>query len=138
MRPLTCWQQDSLLLAGPGIYPQIYHRTLCPAVLIYKGSNNNQRSGRIISNGEKKMERHITNGETFHLSWQTNPLGSNLTRWPPSLHLPKKAFLSLSIWPRREHACTLNWNESLIICFENCPSVSYSYRQSKNRMMTLL
>ena len=26
-----------LLLTGPGIYPQIYHRTPCPAVLICKG-----------------------------------------------------------------------------------------------------
>ena len=26
-----------LLLTGPGIYPQIYHRIPCPAVLICKG-----------------------------------------------------------------------------------------------------
>ena len=25
IRPLPCWQQDSVLLAGPGIYPQIYY-----------------------------------------------------------------------------------------------------------------
>ena len=37
IRPLTFWQQDSLLLAGPGIYPQIYHRTPCPEVLTCKG-----------------------------------------------------------------------------------------------------
>ena len=36
-RPLPCQQQDSLLLICPGIYPQIYHRTPCPAVLICKG-----------------------------------------------------------------------------------------------------
>ena len=31
------WQQDSLLLTGPEIYPQIYDRTPCPAALICKG-----------------------------------------------------------------------------------------------------
>ena len=36
-RPFPCWQQDSLPLICPGIYPQIYHRTSRPAVLIYKG-----------------------------------------------------------------------------------------------------
>ena len=29
----------SLYLAGPGIYPKIYHRTSCPAVLICRVSN---------------------------------------------------------------------------------------------------
>ena len=28
---------NRILLTGPGIYPQIYHRTPCPAVLICKG-----------------------------------------------------------------------------------------------------
>ena len=36
-RPLPWWQQDSWLLTGPGIYPQVYQRTPYPAVLIYKG-----------------------------------------------------------------------------------------------------
>ena len=36
-RPLPCWQQDFLLLICPRIYPQIYHRTPRPAVLICKG-----------------------------------------------------------------------------------------------------
>ena len=30
-------EQDSLFLAGPRIYPQVYHRAPCPAVLICKG-----------------------------------------------------------------------------------------------------
>ena len=37
IKPLPCWKQFSLLLTGPGIYPQIYHRAPCPAVLICKG-----------------------------------------------------------------------------------------------------
>ena len=36
-RPLPCWQQDSLLLICPGIYPQIYHRSPCPVVFTCKG-----------------------------------------------------------------------------------------------------
>ena len=36
MRNLTNFdsycQQDSLLLTGPGIFPQVYHRTPCAAV----------------------------------------------------------------------------------------------------------
>ena len=34
--PLPCWLQDSLLLTGPEIYWQIYHRNPCPVVLIWK------------------------------------------------------------------------------------------------------
>ena len=37
-------------MTGPGIYPQVYHRTPCPAVLIVRGSNGKQRRGRIVSN----------------------------------------------------------------------------------------
>ena len=49
----------ALLLICPGVYPQIYHRTPCPAVLICKWVKKKQRRGRIISN--------FTNakGETF-------------------------------------------------------------------------
>ena len=54
---LPCWQQDSVLLTGPGIYPQIYHRAPCPAVLLCKGYNKQQRRGRVISN--------FTKGQTF-------------------------------------------------------------------------
>ena len=53
-RPLPCCLQDSLLLICPGIYPKIYHRTPCPAVLIFKGSNKKQRRGRIISSFSKR------------------------------------------------------------------------------------
>ena len=37
-----------VILTSPGIYPQIYHRTPCRAVLNCKGSNK-KRKGRIIS-----------------------------------------------------------------------------------------
>ena len=51
------------------------------------------------------------------------------------LHPPKKAFLSFSVWPRKECTWTLNWKRSLLICFENCQGFSYSHRQSRNRMI---
>ena len=41
---------NRILLTGPGIYPQIYHRTPCLAVLICKGSNKQQKRGGIIPN----------------------------------------------------------------------------------------
>ena len=37
IRPPLVENRTFLLLAGPGIYPQIYHRTLCPSVCICKG-----------------------------------------------------------------------------------------------------
>ena len=48
-----------ILLTGPGIYPQIYHRVPCPAVLILgRGVPNKQhRRGRIVSS--------FTKGDTF-------------------------------------------------------------------------
>ena len=42
VRPLLCWQQDSLLLTGPGTYPQTYHITPCPALLISKAVKKNK------------------------------------------------------------------------------------------------
>ena len=57
---------------------------------------------------------------------------------PPSLHyctLPKKAFLSPSVWARREYIWKLNWKESLLIYFENWQGAPCSHRQSGNRMM---
>ena len=37
IKPLPRWQQDTLLLTGTGIYSQVYHRTPCSAVRIFKG-----------------------------------------------------------------------------------------------------
>ena len=57
---------------------------------------------------------------------------------PPSLHyctLPKKAFLSPSVWARREYIWKLNWKESLLIYFENWQGAPCSHRQSRNRVM---
>ena len=61
-----------------------------------------------------------------------------LTMWPQFLHPPKKAFHSPSVCPRREYTWTLNWNESLLICFENFQGVPYSHRQSRNRKMNTI
>ena len=54
---------------------------------------------------------------------------------PPSCTLPKKTFLSPSVWARREYIWKLIWKESLLICFENYLGVPCSHRQSRNRMM---
>ena len=57
---------------------------------------------------------------------------------PPSLHLctlPKKTFLSPSVWARRENIWKLNRKESLLIYFENCQGAPCFHRQSRNRMM---
>ena len=37
---------------------------------------------------------------------------------PPPCTLPKKAFLSPSVWARREYIWKLSWKESLLICFK--------------------
>ena len=44
----------------------------------------------------------------FHLLCQPSALWSNLTMRLPFFHPPKKAFLSSSVWPRREYIWTLN------------------------------
>ena len=68
-----------MLLLCPGIYPQIYHRTPCPAGLICKRVKKKQERGRIISN--------FTNakGETFSSFVTTKliALRGSLTMWPP-------------------------------------------------------
>ena len=114
------WQQDSLLLICPRIYPQIYHRTPCPAVLICKKVKKKQRRGRIISNFTNAKE------ETFS-SLMTTKLLLVLT-----VASKIKAFLSLSVWPRRQYTWTLNWKKSLLICFESYQGIPY-YQHRKNR-----
>ena len=95
--------------------------------LFVKGSNKLQRSGRIISNFTKRQ-----------IFSSPSALGGNFTMRPPILHNPQKAFLSSSVWPRREYTRTLNQKESLLICFENLHGVRYSHRQNMNRMMNTL
>ena len=101
--------------------------------LFVKASNKKPINSSIISNSTKKR--------LFHLLWQPSALGNNLIVWfippphHPFLYPPKKAFLSPSVWSRREYTWTLNWKESLLICFENCQGVHYSQRQTTNRMM---
>ena len=80
IRPLPFWQQNSLHLTGPGIYPQIYHRTSCPEVLICKGSNKKYRRGGFFHEKER----------LFHLLWKLSALEGNLTMWLPFLHPPEK------------------------------------------------
>ena len=60
-----------------------------------RGSNKKQRRGNIISS--------FKNGETFHILWEPSAIVDNLTIWHHFRHLPRKAFFSPSLWPRRDH-----------------------------------
>ena len=56
--------------------------------------------------------------------------------WSPFLHPTKKAFLSSSVWLTKEYTWTLNWKNSLLICFENYQQGGcYLHKQSRNMMM---
>ena len=128
IRPLPYWQQDSLLFSQvlESIHKFIIELHVLQRLYV-RGFNKKQRRGRIISN--------FTKGKTFSSLMTPKYSWNNLTMWSPFLHPPKKAFLSPSVWPRREYIWTLNWKESLLICFENCQGVPCSHRQSRNRMM---
>ena len=97
-RPVPCWQQDSLLLICPGIYPQIYHRTPCLA------------EGLIKKKGGVGLFQ-ISLKERLFISYTREP----------------SAFLSSSVWPKREYTWTINWKQSLLIYFENCQDVPCSH-----------
>ena len=57
---------------------------------------------------------------------------------PLSCFLPKKDFISPSVWARKEYIWKLNRKESLLIYFENFQDALCSHRQSWNRMMNTL
>ena len=83
--------------------------------------------GRIISN--------FTKVQTFSSFMTTKCLWGQSHNTAPLLAPSKKAFLFSSVWPRREHTWTYNWEECLLICFENYQGVPYSHWQSRNRMV---
>ena len=95
-----------------------------------RGSNETQRRGRIISN--------FTKGETFSSLRQPSALGGSLTMWPLFLDPPRKTFLSSSVWPRREYTWTLNWKQSLLICFESYQGIPYSHTGRVDRNVNTL
>ena len=64
---------NMILLTQPGIYPQVYHRTPCPAVLIVRRSKKQQRRDGIISN--------FTKGETFFISYNNQVLLEVISRF---------------------------------------------------------
>ena len=70
----------------------------------------------------------------FHPFWQPSAYGGNLLMRPPFLHPRKKAFLSYLVWPTWDNTWTINWKESLLICFENCQGVPYSHRHNRNKI----
>ena len=116
---LPCWRQDSLLLTGSGIYPQIYHRTSSLAVLIFK----------------REYFRFHKRGE-FFISYDNQVILGVVSKIGSLLLSSKKVLFSFSLWLSREYTLTLNWkNGILLIRFENCQGSPYSHRHSRNRMM---
>ena len=81
--------------------------------LFVRGSNKNKGGLGLFQISQKER--------LFHLLWQPSALGGNLTMWLPFLEPLRKAFLSPSVWPRREHTWTLNWKQSLLILFWKLP-----------------
>ena len=88
--------------------------------LFVRRFNKKQRSGRIMSN--------FTKGETLSSLLTTRCSWGNLIMWSP-----RKAFLSPSVWPRREYIWTINWNKSLLICFESYQGIPYSHTSRVDR-----
>ena len=68
--------------------------------LFVRWSNKPRRRSRIISN--------FTKVELFSSLMTTKYTLGNLIMWSPILHNSKKAFLSPSVWARRECIWTLN------------------------------
>ena len=123
IKPAPCWQQDSLLLTGPGIYLQTFHRNSCPAVLFFKVVGLFQIP---------QKEWLFLSLMTTRCSWGWS---HNVALQEGVLHPPKTAFLSPSSWPRREHIGAFSWKANLLICFENYLGAPYSHRQSRNSTM---
>ena len=69
-------------MTGPGVYPQFYHLTQCPAVLICKGVGLETNEGYDYF---KFHERRL-----FHILYQPRVLGDNRRMWSPFLHSFKK------------------------------------------------
>ena len=124
---MPCWQQDSLIWQVLESIHKFIIELHIQQCLFVRGPIKN-KGGVVLF--------HILQKERlFHLLWQTSALEDNLTMWSSFFHPPKKAFLSPSVWPRREYIWTFNWKDNLLIFFENCLGVSCSHRQSRSRMM---
>ena len=95
--------------------------------------------GLIKNKGEVGLFKISQKERFFNLLWQLRTFGGHLTVWPLFLHSPRKAFLSPSVWPRREHTWTLNWKQSLLICFESYhQGAPYSHTGRVDRKMNTL
>ena len=91
--------------------------------------------GLISNKGGVRLFQVSQKDRLFHPFWEPSAYGGNLLMRAPFLHPRKKAFFSYSVWPIWDNTWTINWKESLLICFENCQGVPYFHRQSSNRMM---
>ena len=83
------------------------------------------------SNCECECDKSCNTGE-YLVYYQSS---DNLAMCPLSCTLPKKAFLYLSVWARREYIWKLNKKESLLIYFENCQTAPWFHRQGRKRIM---
>ena len=92
-----------------------------------RGSNKNKGGVGLFQISQKER--------LFHLLWQPSALGDNSECGPSSRTLPRRAFFSPSVWPRRKYIQKLNCKESLLICFEKFMDAPFSHWQSRNRMM---
>ena len=101
------------------IYPQNLSQIHTLQYLVVRGSKKQQRRGGIFSN--------FTKGETFFsLLKNLRAIWVNLNLHP-SLLLPKKAFLSPSVWPRKGHSF-----ERRAFWFALVP---YTHGQNRKKMM---
>ena len=105
---MLCWQQYSFLLTG--LIHKFIIETYVLQCFLVRGSKGKKRRGRIISN--------FTKGDFFISYINQVLLGIISQCGPPPCTLPKKAFLSPSVWARREYIWKLSWKESLLICFK--------------------
>ena len=116
-----CWHQNSALLTGPRIYPQIYHRDTYPIVLICKGVWYLQRRGRIISNFRK--------GQPFFFfsDNQVYTLKGNFTMQTPSCTLLKRLSSLFTLAKKRIYLDT-KLKEELTDLFWKLPGCSLFFQ----------
>ena len=112
-------------MTSPGIYLQVYHRTLCPAVLIFvRGLIKNKGGVGLFQISQKKR--------LFHLLYQPS---DNIVVWSLVLYPSKKGLsFPFSLGKERIYLETQLEGE-LTDLFSKLTGCPCSHRQSRNRMM---
>ena len=118
---------DSIvLLKGPGIYPEIMIELHVLLYLFVRRLINSKRGAALFRISQQKICFIFYNTQVF--------LGVISRCSLPFLHFPKKTYSSLLSSQKRNIPETSIWKRSLLICFESCHGVPYSYMQSRKRM----